>query len=129
MESDLCQEDPKHKRLAITADGDVVGMLSWYEEVSYTVRYAGMNIFVDPKFHRSGYATDALRTLGKYLLGPGGHHRLVIDPHVVNTAAVACYEKVGFRPVGVMRKYISVRGGPLEDALLMDLLAEDAKFL
>ena len=52
-----------------------------------------------------------------------GHHRLVIDPDVDNARAIHCYEKVGFRPVGVMRRYARGADGELHDALLMDLLA------
>ncbi|MBA3489789.1 MAG: GNAT family N-acetyltransferase, partial [Longispora sp.] len=74
---------------------------------------------------RRGYALDALRTLIGWLIDTHGHHRLVIDPHLDNAAAIACYEKVGFRRVGVMRQYISVHDGPWLDAVLMELLAEN----
>jgi aminoglycoside 6'-N-acetyltransferase len=35
------------------------------------------------------------------------------------------YEKVGFRPVGVMRRYERGADGAWHDNLLMELLAED----
>jgi aminoglycoside 6'-N-acetyltransferase len=118
-------KDGKHHQYAITVGPDVVGMISWYEESSHAVRYAGIDIFLDPAFHRRGYGTDALQTLVRWLVTSGGHHRLIIDPHVENTAAIACYTQVGFRPIGIMRQYIRVHEGPWEDALLMDLLASD----
>ena len=46
-----------------------------------------------------------MRTLGRHLIEDRGHHRLVIDPAVDNAAAIRCYAKVGFRTVGVMRRY------------------------
>ncbi|MGH8571052.1 MAG: hypothetical protein ACREX8_00550 [Gammaproteobacteria bacterium] len=32
-----------------------------------------------------------------------GDHRVTIDPAAANAAAIRCYEKAGFRRVGVMR--------------------------
>ena len=40
-----------------------------------------------------------------HLIDERGFHRLVIDPEVANEAEIACYRKVGFKPVGVMRRY------------------------
>jgi aminoglycoside 6'-N-acetyltransferase len=51
---------------------------------------------------------------------------LVIDPAADNEAAIRCYAAVGFRPVGVLRRYErDVDGAGRHDGLLMDLLAED----
>jgi aminoglycoside 6'-N-acetyltransferase len=47
----------------------------------------------------------------------------VIDPAADNQAAIHCYSKVGFRPVGVMRNYERGMDGTWRDGLLMDLLA------
>jgi aminoglycoside 6'-N-acetyltransferase len=49
----------------------------------------------------------------------------VIDPAADNAAAIRAYEKVGFRPVGVMRQYERLPGGEWHDGLLMDLLADE----
>lgn len=44
-----------------------------------------------------------------------------------NAAAIRTYEKVGFRPVGVMRSYErDVSGDGWHDGLLMELLADEA---
>lgn len=42
-----------------------------------------------------------------------------------DVAAIECYAKVGFRPVGVMRRYERGPDGSWHDSLLMDLLVED----
>ena len=66
-------------------------------------------------------------TLLRYLIDERGHHRVTIDPAVANARAIHVYERVGFRRVGVMRKYErSSADGTWHDNLLMDLLAEDA---
>ena len=50
---------------------------------------------------------------------------LFVDPALENVAAVRCYEKVGFRPVGVMRESERSPEGVWRDALLMELLARE----
>jgi aminoglycoside 6'-N-acetyltransferase len=62
----------------------------------------------------------------RHLIDERGHHRITIDPGTGNTAAIHSYEKVGFRPVGVMRRY-ERRVGSEEwrDGLLMELLADE----
>jgi len=55
----------------------------------------------------------------------GGHHRLTIDPAADNEAAIACYSRIGFKPVGVMRSYELRDDGDWADGLLMDMLASD----
>jgi aminoglycoside 6'-N-acetyltransferase len=51
--------------------------------------------------------------------------RLTIDPAADNVPAIRSYTKVGFRPVGVLRRYERGPGGDWHDGLLMDLLAEE----
>jgi aminoglycoside 6'-N-acetyltransferase len=49
----------------------------------------------------------------------------VIDPAASNERAIKAYERVGFKPVGVMRSYERGPDGTFHDGLLMDLLAEE----
>jgi aminoglycoside 6'-N-acetyltransferase len=111
--------------LAILADGGVVGMIQYHEEDHPEYRSAGLDIFLSNEVHGRGLGTDAVRTLARWLVSERGHHRLTIDPAVENPAAVRAYEKVGFRPVGVMREYWTDPAGVRHDGLLMDLLASE----
>jgi len=106
-------------------NGQIIGAIQWYEEVDPDYRHAGIDIYLDPAVHRRGYGTDAVRTLARHLLKTLGHHRLVIDPVADNAAAIRAYEKVGFRRVGVMRRYERDASGLWRDGLLMELIAED----
>lgn len=54
-----------------------------------------------------------------------GHHRITIDPAAHNDRAIRCYEKVGFKRVGVMREYWLDADGVRRDGLLLDLLAAE----
>ncbi len=50
----------------------------------------------------------------------------VIDPAADNQPAIRCYTAVGFRPVGIMRRYErNADGSGWHDGLLMDLLADE----
>ena len=56
-----------------------------------------------------------------------GHHRFTIDPAAANARAIRAYEAVGFRPVGVLRRYERGPDGRWRDGLLMDLLAVELR--
>ncbi len=119
--------DPDVERFTIEdLEGRVVGLIQFAEEEDPDYRHAGLDIYIDPAVHRRGHALDAIRTLAAHLLGDRGHHRLTIDPSADNLAAVACYAKAGFEPVGVMRAYERRADGTWGDGLLMELVAEDA---
>jgi aminoglycoside 6'-N-acetyltransferase len=106
-------------------DGAVIGSIQWHEEDDDDYRHAGIDIYLHPAEHGKGFGTDAVCTLVAHLIDDEGHHRITIDPAADNAPAIRCYEKVGFKAVGVMRKYESIDGGPFHDGLLMDLLAEE----
>lgn len=112
--------------LAIEDDvGVVIGAIQWEAEEEPDYRHASIDIYLDPSRHGRGLCTDAVRTLVRYLLKVQRFHRVVIDPAADNGAAIRCYEKVGFRPVGIMREYARGSDGSWHDGLLMDLLADD----
>jgi aminoglycoside 6'-N-acetyltransferase len=117
--------DPDVTTYAIEFEERVVGAIQWHEESDPQYRHAGIDIYLDPAVHGRGLGADAVRTLARHLFADHGHHRLVIDPAADNDAAIRCYAKVGFRPVGVMRRYERGPDGGWHDGLLMDLLAEE----
>lgn len=113
-------------KLAVLLGGEVIGLVQYAEENDPEFRRAGIDIFLTARHHGEGLGADTVRTLARWLVEEKGHHRLTIDPAAANTAAIRCYGKVGFRPVGVMRSYWrNHRTGRWEDGLLMDLLADE----
>jgi aminoglycoside 6'-N-acetyltransferase len=88
-------------------------------------RHAGIDLFLSEHVHGQGLGADAVRTMARHLIEDRGHHRLTIDPAADNIGAIRAYEKVGFRPVGVMRQYERLPGRGWHDGLLMDLLADE----
>jgi aminoglycoside 6'-N-acetyltransferase len=111
--------------LVIEVNGAVAGGVEYHEENEPMYRHAGIDIFLSGQYQGRGVGTEAVGLLARFLIEGRGHHRLTIDPAVANTGAIRCYEKVGFRPVGVMRRYERGPDGTFHDGLLMDLLPED----
>ena len=120
-------EESDATMLTIVAEDRIAGLIQYAEELDRKYRHASIDIFVDPAAHGRGVGTDAVRTLAAHLVDTEGFHRLVIDPAADNAAAIRCYAKVGFQPVGVMRQYERGSDGSWHDGLLMDLLAGDLR--
>jgi aminoglycoside 6'-N-acetyltransferase len=110
---------------AIEIDGALAGWLGFTEENEPDYRHAGLDIFLAPEFQGRGFGPRALRLAARWLIDERGHHRLTIDPDRANERAIRAYAAIGFRPVGVMRRYARGADGRWHDGLLMDLLAEE----
>jgi len=111
---------------AIEIDGGLAGWLGFEEETDPGYRHTSVDISLDPRFQGQGFGPDAIRTVIRWLAGERGHHRFSIDPSARNERAIRAYESIGFRPVGVLRRYERDAGGAgFHDGLLMDLLIEE----
>jgi aminoglycoside 6'-N-acetyltransferase len=125
---ELAEGDEGSVRLAVEADGEVVGMIQFHEELEPDFRHAGIDVFLASGSHGRGLGADAVRTLARFLFEERGHHRLTIDPAAENERAIRCYERVGFRRVGIMRRYWRDPAGEWRDGLLLDLLAGEISY-
>ncbi len=110
---------------AIEAEDRLAGWLGFHEETEPDYRHAGLDIFLAPPFQGKGLGPAALVLGARWLIDVRGHHRLTIDPACENRRAIRAYAAVGFRPVGVMRRYERGVDGDWHDNLLMDMLAEE----
>jgi aminoglycoside 6'-N-acetyltransferase len=117
--------EPDSTGYVIELDSRVVGWIQWSAEEEPDYRHANIDIYLDPAVHGRGYGTDAVRTMARHLIVDHGHHRLEIDPAADNPAAIRCYRKVGFRPIGIQRQSERGSDGTWHDSLLMDMLAEE----
>ena len=108
----------------IEVGSDTIGFIQFVEESDPTYRHAGIDIALHSDWQGQGLGPDAISALANYLIQERGHHRLTIDPAAHNTRAIKAYERVGFKPVGIMRKYERGPSGDWHDGLLMELLAE-----
>ena len=97
--------------LAARVDGGLAGYLicSRYDTVWHI-----MNVAVDPARRRSGVATALLLELFERV--GDDNARFTLEVRTSNAAAIALYERFGFRTAGTRRRYYQDNG---EDALIM----------
>ncbi len=113
-------------RWAIVVDGAVAGKIQSYESDDDDYRHAGIDVFLDPALHGRGLGQEAIRVVLRWQIHECRYHRVIIDPALANTRAIRSYEEVGFKRVGVMRRYWrDPATGEFVDGLLLDLLADD----
>ena len=113
------------RTFAIVHDGEVVGLVQWWENDDPEFRHAGIDLFLTTRLHGRGLGRDAVRAVARWLVQERGHHRITIDPALDNARAIRSYESVGFRRVGVLRRYWLDADGVWRDGLLLDLLADE----
>lgn len=111
--------------MVVEREGVVAGAIQYGEEEDPMYRHASIDLFLGASARGAGLGPEAIRAVVDHLVGALGHHRIVIDPAAENTRAIRAYAKVGFRPVGVMRRYERGADGTWHDGLLMDYLADD----
>lgn len=118
-------DEPDVVRYTIHYKGEIAGMVQYGEELEPKYRHASIDIFVAPAHQGRGVCTETIRLVVDHLLRDRGHHRITIDPAAHNAAAIACYSKAGFKPVGVMRlAERDADGRGWHDALMMELVVE-----
>ncbi len=110
---------------AIEHDGEVVGLAQFSEPGENEFKHANIDLFLTSALHGRGLGRDAVRTLARWLIDERGHHRLTIDPAVANEPAIRAYEAVGFKRVGILRRYWRDPEGVWQDGWLLDLLADE----
>lgn len=74
-----------------------------------------MNVAVHPDHRRKGIAEALIEMLIKQLQEQGSH-ALMLEVRASNAPAIALYEKMGFRQVGLRKNYYR---NPKEDALIL----------
>ena len=112
---------------AITLDDATIGWIAGWEKLEPDYRHAGIDLFVTTAHQGKGYGPEAIRLVCRFLFDERGHHRITIDPAARNVRAIAAYEKVGFKRVGILRRYERGADGTYHDGMLLDLLPEDLR--
>jgi aminoglycoside 6'-N-acetyltransferase len=129
VQRDLVAEQEWEVVLAIEVEGAVVGFLLVGEEEEPEYRHASLDIALATAHHGRGIGREAMALAIEHLIAERGHHRFTIDPAAANERAIRGYARLGFKPVGVMRRYERGADGTWHDGLLMDLLAEEFRAL
>ncbi len=119
-------DEPESVRYTVVFEDRVVGMVQFAEELEPKYRSASIDLFLDPEVHGRGIGPATVRLVADHLIAERGHHRLTIDPAADNTAAVRCYAKAGFIPVGTLRRAErdAYDHDHWHDSLLMELVVD-----
>lgn len=125
VEQELIVGEPDLRVYAIELEGRLVGSIHSHEEPDPEFRHADIDLFLDDAVQGKGVGPAAIRMLARKLIDEDGHHRITIDPAADNASAIRAYEKVGFRPVGRLRRYQKMPDGTWVDGMLMELLADE----
>jgi aminoglycoside 6'-N-acetyltransferase len=125
---ELIEGDEEVVVFVVEHDGEVAGAIQYSENDDPMYRHVGVDLFLASRFQNRGLGREAAGVLLSYLFRTLGHHRAVIDPAADNVRAIRAYERLGFRKVGVLRKYERGADGTWHDGVLLDLLAEDLQF-
>ncbi len=123
MDSGFPFDEPESTRFAVVVDGRVAGLVQYGEEDWPATRHAYIDIFLGDAFTGRGIGTEVVRRVAALLVQERGHHHIVIDPLADNHTAIRCYEKAGFEPVGVRKRFWhDQNSGEWRDELLMQLV-------
>ena len=114
--------DDDQTTFVIEHAGAVVGSIQFAEVLDANYRSASIDLFLSSAAQGRGLGPDAIRAVASYLFADRGHHHVTMDPAATNRRAIRAYQKVGFRPVGVIRAYERGADGSWHDNMLMDLL-------
>jgi aminoglycoside 6'-N-acetyltransferase len=118
-------DEPGVESFVVEIDGSPGGVLLIAEEDDPDYRHAALDISLATRHQGRGLGREALRVAIEHLVAERGHHRFTIDPAADNEVAIRRYAAVGFKPVGVLRRYERGPDGTWHDGLLMDLLADE----
>lgn len=116
-------EDPATTRV-IEVDGQTAGALLVLRGEDPEYPTTVMHIFLGTRFRGRRIGEEALALAIRHEFA-AGITRITLDPNVRNAGAIRSYERLGFKPVGVLRDYQVRPGGTLEDALFLDLTRTD----
>jgi aminoglycoside 6'-N-acetyltransferase len=125
VRAELLDQSDEDTVLAVEVAGELAGLVQWYEEPDPQYRHAALDISLGTAHQDKGLGREALALAVAHLVEVRGHHRLTIDPAAHNERAIRAYSAVGFKPVGVLRRYERGPDGGWHDGLLMDLLADE----
>ena len=86
---------------------------------------AETGIFIgDKNYRKKGYGTEALSLLVDYGFKALNFHNIMLKVYEYNKGAIKCYEKIGFKQIGVRRQALH-RNLEKHNIVFMDILSNE----
>ncbi|GMO70616.1 MAG: GNAT family protein [Treponemataceae bacterium] len=94
-------------------------------DIDYLNQTAEAGIFIgNKKYWNKGYGTEALTLLMDYGFKALNLHNIQLRVYGYNTRAQKCYEKIGFKKIGIRREAL-YRNLEKHDVIYMDMLSNE----
>jgi ribosomal-protein-alanine N-acetyltransferase len=77
-----------------------------------------LNITVDPQYRRQSWARKILSVMEDQA-SQKGFQKIFLEVRASNAPAIALYDRMGYRQVGIRKAYYPIHAGQREDALVM----------
>ncbi len=126
-ERDTLQQLMKHNVLFAIVEKDhnkVIGNCGLHQ-LSEVHRHASLGIFIGEKtYWNQGIGAEATSLLLDYGFNVLNLNNITLDVLAYNKRAIKCYEKIGFKHVGVRRQYMFM-AGEYHDVHIFDLVASE----
>ncbi|MEU8223496.1 GNAT family N-acetyltransferase [Kribbella sp. NPDC048915] len=95
---------PTHHVYVVRLDGEPVALLQTYDPqadpagAAYDIQPGdlGVHLLIGPGEARAGFTGQLIRVLGRFAFEHLGHPRIVVEPDVRNTRAIARFRRSGF---------------------------------
>jgi len=85
----------------------------------------GLDLFIgEPNFWDKGFGTMFLKLILNYLTKEKLANSVIVDPHLNNSRAIRCYEKVGFKKIKFLPKH-ELHDNILVDCVLMEYINQE----
>lgn len=110
--------------IEVLADDKTIGMVQ-HGRVHARARHAQVDLLIgDPGFRDSGFGTDAMHVMVKYLFEALRVHRVWLTLRASNVRAMRGAEKIGFVREGVLREH-DLLEGQLVDVVVYGMLSRE----
>lgn len=108
----------------IIVNGQKIGQVN-YNKIHPRDKKVELDIIIGPKeYLNKGYGTDALKTLTTYLFNNFDLNKIWIEARANNPRAIKAYQKIGFKPEGLLRQE-SYFQGQFVDCVRFAILKQD----
>ena len=116
-------EDTQRYAIVLHDSDRFIGIIT-LKQINHLNRSATLSIVIgDAANHSKGYGAEAIRLLLEYAFKWLNLSNILLKVHAPNLAAIACYQKVGFREIGRRTASEYVDGEYLDD-VYMEILPE-----